>query len=120
MFVEEKKAGEVENKPVEQWRCDLLKAAKVLRSLGHCKHILHRPGDGYCVMGALNMAQHNNHNYDGHGVDSDASEKLFRHLDLVPVESSQFPRAAALVAWNNAPERTKEEVIAALEGAARS
>lgn len=84
----------------------LMKAADLIEKHGHVKG---HPGSeelGYCAIGAICAADFS---FDG----MISIPNMFSRIDLLAkVVSSLVPR------WNDAPERTKEEVIAALRLAA--
>ena len=80
-------------------------AAQLIRARGHAKHSYVGADGGLCLMGALRIAA----------------------FGKVCVCTSEFPRGiwgafgmprSSLAFWNDAPERTPAEVIAALEAAA--
>lgn len=85
----------------------LRKAADVIREQGHCKGVYSTEDGRVCVYGAINTAAGHWPVFEGddYVVDT-ACRTLMRHLDY------------DVVYWNDAPERTAEEVIAALEKAA--
>lgn len=89
-------------KPAESWRQLLLDAATVLEEDGWTQRRVFDE-NGYCALGALYRANH----CSIFGDDFDrAAVALRAHTDDV------------ISAWNDAPERTKEEVVAALRKAA--
>lgn len=88
------KPQEIQPKP---WRALLLEAAQYIREHGHAKRALVDEHGAACLVGAINMVHSGNQ---------------ARH------QVQHFLKVKCLVAWNNAPERTADEVIAALEGAA--
>lgn len=77
----------------------LMDAADILRKHGWCQRALCDDVGRYCALGAISAAGTNALNLTT-GV-------LAKHLGIVWISE-----------WNNAPERTAEEVIAALEDAA--
>ena len=86
----------------------LLQAADYMEEHGHCKHILQNDRGAVCINGALQAVLRQQsvskaiYCYDVHM----ASNRIIQHIHADPVQ------------WNNAPERKKEEVVAALRGAA--
>lgn len=110
MFVEEKRDGEVLTpvKPVDEVSFRLLRAADLLRHCGHAKGVIEDRAGRMCVVGAILSAANNK--YDGVTY-SMCVHRLERNLGL-------NTRGVSIVDWNNARERTADEVIAALEGAA--
>lgn len=105
-------------KKTEQWRLDLLKAADVIRERGLAKHTLCDAKGGVCIRGAILVAM---------SATPAPFPLSWKMLDNINAEDfSQRDTAVRTYLgsqvptnyWNNHPERTKEEVIAALEGAA--
>lgn len=93
-------------KPLPTVSVTLLKAADLLVQHGHCKHVLEDEKGRICVAAAINMADHGNLYWD-EGADFEAAfDRLSEYLQADPVS------------WNNAPERTADEVVAALRAAA--
>lgn len=91
---------------LEPWQQHLLDAAEYIRIHGWCQG---RPSDSMgrvCVMGALHATKlFGMHTY------AEAANRLAWHL--------RFPNYGYVAGWNDNPDRTKEEVIAAMEAAAR-
>jgi hypothetical protein len=77
----------------------LMEGAEYIRTNGWCQHALWKPTGEVCALGALTKVRA-------------PSESYFRLQYLVD------PTAHTIALWNNAPERTKEQVIEALETAA--
>ena len=89
----------------------LVKARNLLDREGHAKHAL-RDETGYCQLGARNMATFGTQRFVWGHPDRKAFHAAKEALtDAVGVPSEE------LVDWNNAPERTKEEVLAAFDRA---
>ncbi len=90
---------------VEPWRKMLLDAADVMERRGHVKKAL-ISNDGVCLQGALRLAggQGDRESY------TRATGALSRYLGFVSEHENTV--------WNDLPERTKDESIAALRGAA--
>lgn len=87
---------------VEPWRKALMDAAELIRERGHCKGRLEDNLGRVCAIGAIVRAS----NYDDIGCYAHTHLATFLH--------------SSVGEWNDAEERTAAEVIAALEGAARS
>ena len=91
----------------------LRKAANLIRIHGHTKADLGSPERGFCVHGAINYALRK----DVIGHDGGLGVILANYLISQGIREGVTPGVAVL--WNNKEERTKEEVIEALEGAAK-
>ncbi len=104
--------------------CQVLRrAADVLRCAGHLKNALYveSPVAGpVCAMGAINRADHGSAKYGFGEMSQTAARALSEFLGLEPWASAdkEWRWSETVASWNNAPERTAAEVIAALEGAA--
>lgn len=83
----------------------LLRAACAIERRGHCKFAL-RKGGAMCAIGALSYASRG-HAYKGF---SENGYEAFRKLTAFLGDD--------VVAWNNAPERTAQEVIDGMRAAA--
>lgn len=96
----------------------MLDAAALIRERGHCKYVVERDGR-VCLLGAIATVMtgsadgFHQHRVTGRVIEminpfpNEFYARMHHHLGGVdPVE------------WNNAPERTGEEVAAALEAAA--
>ena len=85
----------------------LLKAADIIEEKGWYQGNMIGPKGELCMLGALNVA-------------SDYSLEYFNVRTVVRdhLHISVKDKSFSLSNWNDAPERTKEEVIAALRGAA--
>ena len=82
----------------------LLRAAAILEEHGHCKGRAQH-GDSHCLSGAITVASFEFGHwglYHGHAA---AMRRVVRFLDD-PIR------------WNDAPERTKDEVVAKLRAVA--
>ena len=94
----------------EQWRLNLMQTYDIIRG-GWCQGFSVSPDGGVCIGYAMRQTA---------GASNDAYREQIDHvvsflrLHVDPKEGSEI----TLVRWNNAPGRTKEEVLAALEGAA--
>lgn len=94
------------------------KAAEILAEKGHCKHTPQDENGAYCASGALHAAAGWRQgetlvgDYDSHAAyeAAKAAGQRLRERGDVP---RQYPGPAFLdlVEWNNAPERTGEDVI---------
>jgi hypothetical protein len=91
---------------LEPWRQWLLTAAEMIARYGHCKHAMYHEDGRMCLYGALQKAQ---------PLFSNAS--IYRITDALS-KVTHVTSAHDLIAWNDRPERTKEEVINALREAA--
>ena len=92
----------------------LLEAAQYIREHGHVKGSLHETDGRVCVVGAINMV-HCGRAYSL--CDRAANENNFAARRAMR-DFLGLTEDYNLVSWNNALERTADEVIAALEGAA--
>jgi hypothetical protein len=109
MFVETKREGEIAV-PVEPWRALLLRAADYMERHGHCKKVLRYEG-AVCLRGALWFC-------DGDKWVNLARELLVTEAGRAVKEYLNLPEFHDEISWNNAPERTKQEVITAMRAAA--
>lgn len=93
----------------------LLRAADVIEERGHTKGVLQDREGRVCAFGALNVVVYGSadHSYLQSSRD-EAAHAVTRHLGL----GSGY--LGPLVNWNNAPERTQQEVVDAFRGAARA
>lgn len=96
----------------------LLKAADKLGECGWTQGTLKDGDDAMCAVGAVRAALGGHHALTSPDeCDSEALQMLGDHLGLVPkVGYGYMPRAVAI--WNDAPERTAEDVILAMKKAA--
>lgn len=85
-------------KPIPRKAQLCFKAADLIRKHGHVKEALGSPKDGFCLLGAMYWAEHES-----------MGETSSIYGAVAPKVGWYIP------AWNNAPERTQEEVIALLE-----
>jgi hypothetical protein len=109
---------------LEPWRRQLLEAADVIRQQGLAKGELLNE-DGYCSMGALNKVVNGSSRYhylqEGSSFrdvilsNQEATEKF---ADFLHLDREEMHAASAVAVWNNAKERTAEEVISAMEACA--
>lgn len=104
-------------KPLDEVSNLLLKAADLMEKGGHCKGILWRNG-AMCFMGALYNAQGTPVEYSP--AIQEAVKRTSEYLGL-PCEARYWSSMGKLVIdsnsvvnWNNAPERTGEEVVEAM------
>lgn len=84
----------------------LLEAADYIEEHGHCKNMLHTDGGQVCAIGALCAVA-------DFTILFSASDRVRSFLNL-----GHELHFNPVVTWNNAPERTKEEVISAFREAA--
>lgn len=101
MFLDDKPHGEV--KELDEVSRALLKAAEILERKGHCKGRAIGPNHSVCVSGAVSEA-----------VDWDSK---MHHDVIARLRPHTLP---CPIMWNDAPERTAEEVIAKLRAVAFS
>lgn len=87
----------------------LMTAAEVMRQRGHARFYLEDDNMKVCLMGAINVSLYGNARLCDGRTDR-MLEHVQKYLNLEYVESP--------VTWNNQEERTGEEVIQALIGAA--
>lgn len=111
MYYEERKEvvaeAPVVEAPVEPWRQHLLGAAQVLRDRGWTQRFaVHPLSNAVCAAQAIRMAV-------------GSSESGFPY-HLAIGKFVGFTGCPTVPGWNDQPGRTAEQVIAALEGAARS
>lgn len=95
--------GETE---LEPWRKALLDAAEYIRVHGHCKGQFEAPSGEACAVGAIILANH--------GGEAIAAIRRNRAFDAFTDYLG-----GAVSTWNDAPERTEEDVIRALTECAR-
>lgn len=103
----------------------MLRAADLLEKYGHTKRTLREHNGSMCIMGALNMAHHGDADYQFDPSHLVEASKIIAEMQDVRdlyggcscVESKDI---ANVVAWNNAPGRTAQEVIDALRLGARA
>ena len=91
------------------------KAADLLAKRGHCKHQYEETDGRLCLFGALNIAADcgpNGRTPKLLGALDDATQA--RSAIEKWIARNERPRpVGALAGWNDAPERTKEQIIAA-------
>lgn len=85
----------------------LMDGADRIRKHGHAKKVLRSPEGGYCIVGAL----------------YDVKEKvpftaIYNGVAAAAFRAIEAKTCDSILGWNDAPERTAEEVIAVLESAA--
>jgi hypothetical protein len=109
MFVETKPEGEAAI--INRWRISFLKAADLIERQGWCQDRTHNASGEHCLLGAVWFSHYGKEPPGG----------IVRELDWHEVFEILKPHTAPSIAgWNDAPERTKAEVIAALRAAAAS
>jgi hypothetical protein len=94
----------------EQWRFDLLKAARLIRENGLQKYHLEGP-DGYCILGAITAVLSTSDDYKA------ATKAAIKQVKMCFGNRSHWS-TSILALWNDRPERTAQEVIDLLERAA--
>ena len=87
----------------------LYRAGDVLRMRGHAKNYLEDSAGGVCLNGAVNVAAHGTPQWELGQFDAEAP---IRDAASVAIGTNY-----EAVDWNNAPERTPEEVQIALDAA---
>ncbi len=92
----------------------LLKAASAIETYGHVKGDLGHPSKGFCFLGALTFAEHGSADaiINGKGWNKSMSAAQQRFCRNLGGQSE--------VDWNNAPHRTKDEVVAKMRAVALS
>lgn len=110
MFVETKREGEVPAVPQQEWQRVLLRAADYLERQGWCQHTMVDTDNNMCVLGAIGF--------------EDALKQLvpiapFAALNAAIHLQEFIGNGQTLAVWNDAPWRTKDQVIHALRACAR-
>lgn len=96
----------------------LFDAVNALRRFGHIKWVRHGISGRMCALGAIEYALGPGNQYRANDKTS-AVQALGHHVPPVKVgEDYDNPICAVIAAWNNAPHRTADEVIAVFEAAA--
>lgn len=108
LLLDETKVPEV--RPLERWRQCLLDGADLIEKHGWRQFDLGDPTRGFCILGAmLEAAKHGGHT--DAALVCDAANRL-------AAQTGQ--RMWTVAQWNNAPGRTKEQVISAMRAAANA
>lgn len=102
---------------IEPWRKALFDAADLVRVRGLAKGMQQAPDGSVCLHGALSIAISRTPYADG-STYCDASLAVVAVLRRRGVPYYQPTHITGAAVWNNAPERTAEEVIEVLEAAA--
>lgn len=108
MLYDPKWEQQVETKPREPWRDVLLTAATRIERMGHCKGRLRGNNGEYCVVGAIFGNPASGAHVSGTRDELEAHVRFSSHV------------GGDMVGWNNADERTAEEVITKLRSVALS
>lgn len=91
---------------------ELVRAAEIIRKRGWCQHELLRLDGSFCAVGALKEAV-------GMRMSAPVQDLLYPELVDSPVkpalEALQNALGTYVATWNDAPERTQDEVIELLE-----
>lgn len=95
----------------------LLEASELIKTCGHMKHNFGSKNEGFCIHGAIGVALMIKKCTHVEVVKALAEYMYKKHKICIPVGPVDKD-VHNFVAWNDQPERTKEEVITALEGAA--
>lgn len=111
MFQEDRSVGPAVVTPIEPWRQVLLDAAQRIRERGWCRGTVCDSKGRNCAIGAIHKYTRVN------GIVTHPSTPG----EFYPAQR-QFAKivGGSVSRWNDLPGRTQEEVIAALEAAARS
>lgn len=109
MFTETKKDGEAQTE--NRWRMSLLRAAALLEQNGWCQGRTHDSKGRHCLYGAIWRAH-----YGDDPTTGPVPKSRWEWTEVFELMRKQVGGDAA--EWNDAPERNKEEVIAALRAAA--
>lgn len=97
----------------------LLRAADLIRENGLAKHTRQDEKGGYCIHGAVSMAI-----YSEPVTDSHKTQAVMTHIgDYMASKNIDYRNSPhsphwVIAPWSNRPERTAEDVIGVLEGAA--
>ncbi len=107
---------------VAPWRTVLLRAAEIVREYGLAKYTQEDSLGRVCIHGAIAIAANGRvhsplNEYDTTPLEWEAGLAVCDYLLVAGAKNIHGYGAAC---WNNQWNRTAEEVIAALEGAARS
>lgn len=95
------------NRKLSKDRLAFLKAADYIEQHGWCQKVLQDMDGKVCLLGALSFG----------GADGMCSVRLVEQVGRYLKRKGLTKRGTAVV-WNDKPGRTKEEVVAALRGAA--
>lgn len=88
----------------------LMSAYNILKERGHAKHALETPDGRVCLVGAVNMATTGRPGPSYFMRPSVEELKLnAKCMDKLEKQSGMY--IYGLVAWNNDPERTQDEVL---------
>src|SRR5436190_338358 len=88
----------------------LAKAKRVIQEKGWCQHEYHKEGDGYCIFGAVGIAK-------GIGDDGATPDDLRYITKAIGVVANPFFWTHPVVNWNDAPGRTKRQVLSVFDKA---
>lgn len=92
----------------------LLDAADYMEKHGHCKNVLEDKDGRVCLWGAINRVT------CGTNDDLSRVDNLDRLKPVSEYLGIPYDLGVAIINWNNAKERTQEEVVAALRATALS
>jgi hypothetical protein len=102
----------------EPWRATLLRAADLIREHGLAKYTQQDSEGRMCLHGAISIAATGKPFCELDApIYCEASAAVRRHLLALGVSRDLIGNDGC-AQWNNKPERTADQVIAALEGAA--
>jgi hypothetical protein len=105
MYLDEKKNGEVESKPLEDWRQHLLDSATYIEKHGWCQNTLRNLHGQVCLIGSL---------YGALGYDFSVGSSSTNIASKVQKTSREFRKRLDVddeADWNDENGRTKEEVV---------
>jgi hypothetical protein len=117
---------------IDQTETILQSAADLIEKHGHLKNDLGDFTRGFCLRGALQQATLKAGVLDVHPMEINLTGKVGKFLNLQKIPdgdmeywtSHGYPPDTAYahpaIVWNNAPERTKEEVVQALRDTANA
>ena len=114
MYVEEKKLGETN---IDNVGMVLLEAADYIEWHGWCQDRVESPGGAVCALGAI---CHATNDLVAQRLLAFSPPNILARLKKVIGVARLDESWHDIQNWNDAPGRTKEEVVAALRGAARS
>lgn len=93
----------------------IAKAKEIIIREGWIKGSYYRPGEGYCMMGALRKAAWGSYRFGGSWLDEPANFEEYNQAQVC-IETKAI--GGVTIAWfNDKPTTTKEDVIAAFDKA---
>jgi len=94
----------------------VMKAAGLIRKYGTAKGTMEDERGGLCIYGALYKAMTGN---AWMGPDSEHSLSTFHEAERMIATRLGVPEGNSICLWNNAPERTADEIVTMMEQAAK-